>query len=143
MNVTDHPKGLRGRGEITYQDFQRKHLGLLGWGKLDLMIELGTCKGFRWENQSLSGLRFNVSLCRFIILRQFQFMAILFLRFWVLSIGYHFVMIIPFGGLFIRRKGANIPVRRVVVFKTVLKRYCFPKTGLSSFYSAGRRGLKS
>lgn len=51
-------------------------------------------------------------------------------------------MIIPFGGLFIHGKGANIPVLRAVVFTVVLKCYCFPKTGLSSFYSDGRGGLK-
>lgn len=80
--------------------------------------------------------------CVGLILRQYQFMAILFLWFLVLSIGYDFVMIIPFGGLFIHGKGANIPVLRAVVFTVVLKCYCFPKTGLSSFYSAGRGGLK-
>lgn len=60
-------------------------------------------------------LEFNAALG--LILRRFQFMAILFLWFLVLSVEYHFVMIIPFWGLFIHGKGASVPVLRAVVFK--------------------------
>lgn len=69
-------------------------------------------------------------------------MAISFLWLLVLSIGYHFVVRIPFGGLLIHGKGASIPVLRAVVFKIALKRDCSPRLRLSSFYSAGRGGLE-
>ena len=39
-------------------------------------------------------------------------------------------------------KGANIPVLRAVVFKIVLKCYCFSKTGLSSFLFSWERRLE-
>lgn len=70
-------------------------------------------------------------------------MAILFLWFLVLSIEYHFVMIIPFWGLFIHGKGASVPVLRAVVFKIAWKCYSSPGLRLSSLYWAGRGGLKS
>lgn len=76
-----------------------------------------------------------------LILRLFQFMAVLFLRFLVLSIDYRFVMKIPLWGLFIHGKGANIPVLRAVVFKIALKCYRLGKMRLSAFGSADRGGF--
>lgn len=86
-----------------------------GGNSLDFARELGTCKGFRWENQSLPGPGFNASLCRF--------------NFETVSIYGNFIFVAPSSlrrisfcydnthlGLvfFIHRKGANIPVLRVV-----------------------------
>lgn len=70
-------------------------------------------------------------------------MAILFLCLLLLSIEYHFVMIIPLWGLFIHGKGASVPVPRAVVFKIALKCYSSPRLRLSSSSSAGRGGPRS
>lgn len=109
------------REEITYPDLERNHLGLSGWqNSLDFMRELEHVKGIRWENQSQPLMVPYVGLS----LRLFQFMAVLFLWLLVLSIDYRFVLKIPFWGLFIHGKGANIlAALGAVVFKIALKCY--------------------
>ena len=72
--------------------------------------------------------------CVGLILRLFQFTAILFLRFLVLSMEYHLVRIIPFGGLFNSWKRGPHSSLRAAVFKIVFKRYSFPQTGFPSFF---------
>lgn len=71
-------------------------------------------------------------------------MAILFLWLLVLSIGYHFVMIIPFWVFFFYSwKRSQHSGALVLLSKIALKCCCCPRLRLSSFYLAGREGLKS
>lgn len=81
--------------------------------------------------------------CVGLILKQFQFMAILFLWLLVLSIGYHFVMIIPVWVCFFLFREKEPTFRFLELSKIALKCYCCRRLRLSSFYSAGRGGPKN
>lgn len=145
MNVTDHLEGFKW-GKKPYWDCQRKHLGPSRVGEILWTSgeKLRTRKGCRWETQRLPGLGFNASPCRF----HFETVPIYCNFIFVAPGVLHRISFcydnIPFWVFFffIHGKGANIRCL-ALLSKIALKYYCRPRLRLSSFYSAGRGGLKS
>lgn len=118
MNVTDPLEGFKW-GKKTLPGLPKKAFRAFpGWGTFSGLQERNWEHVRAVDRKLRACLAWGFMLPRVgFILRQFQFMAILFLWLLVFSIGYHFVMIIyPFGFFFlIHGKGANIPLLRAVV----------------------------
>lgn len=106
---------------------------------LDEKRELLTCKGFRCEKISLSGLGSNASSCGF----NSETVSICgSLILWFLcSTVEHFVIKIPLRGHFIE-KVPTFPSPELLSFKKP-SCYCSPRMRLSSSVAAGRGSLRS
>ena len=65
MNVTDRPEGFKRGGRNNIPGLLKKAFRPSRVGEIGRQERTGwePVRVFRWENQSLPGLRFNVSLC--------------------------------------------------------------------------------